>query len=177
MLSESYVAANLEDTPGKRAKIIVRTLPWSHRAQQRAVVVFATPTRTVREREIPRPSAPDGARARHAKSGMRIHSCTAALLCPRPLPHNGKRMRLYLGLTYLAWAFIAWGAIAGTFFAVLIYRLLISHRPEHEDFMPQAELQRTLAHIRNVNRIVLALGIATSAAPLLITAARALGLL
>jgi len=43
--------------------------------------------------------------------------------------------------------------------------------------MPQAELQRTLAHIRNVNRIVLALGIATSAAPLLIAISRALGLL
>jgi len=86
-------------------------------------------------------------------------------------------MRLYLGLTWLAWALIAWGGIAGTFFTALIYRLLISHRPEHEAFMTPAELQRTLAHIRNVNRVVLALGVATSAAPLLIIAARALGLL
>ena len=70
MLSESYVAANLEDTPEKRAKIIVGTVPESDLAQQRAVVVFATPTRTVREREIRRPSALDGARARHAKSGI-----------------------------------------------------------------------------------------------------------
>ena len=86
-------------------------------------------------------------------------------------------MPLYLGLTYLAWALVAWGGIAGTFFAVLIYRLLISHRPEHEAIMSPAELRRTLDHIRNVNRIVLALGVSTAAAPLLIAAARALGLL
>ena len=86
-------------------------------------------------------------------------------------------MRLYLGLTSLAWALIAWGGIAGTFFAVLVYRLLISHRPEHEAFMQPAEIRRTLAHIRNVNRIVAALAAATVAAPALIAAARALGLL
>jgi hypothetical protein len=86
-------------------------------------------------------------------------------------------MPLYLGLTYLAWALIVWGGIAGTFFAVLIYRLLISHRPEHEAFMQPAELRRTLAHIRNVNRIVAALAAATVAAPLLIVVARALRLL
>ena len=86
-------------------------------------------------------------------------------------------MKVYLGLTYLVWALIAWGAIAGAFFAVLIYRLLIAHRPEHEAFMQPAELRRTLAHIRHVTRIVTALGIATAAAPLLIAAARALGLL
>ena len=86
-------------------------------------------------------------------------------------------MKVYMGLTYLAWALIAWGGIAGTSFAVLIYRLLISHRPEHEAFMSPAELSRTLAHIRNVNRIVAALAAATVAAPLLIIVARALGLL
>jgi hypothetical protein len=43
--------------------------------------------------------------------------------------------------------------------------------------MSPAELRRTLDHIRNVNRIVLALGVSTAAAPLLIAAARALGLL
>ncbi len=86
-------------------------------------------------------------------------------------------MPLYLGLTYLAWAVIAWGGIAGTFFVVLIYRLLISHRPQHEAFMTPAEVRRTLAHIRDVNRVVISLGVATAAAPLLIAAAHALGLL
>ena len=86
-------------------------------------------------------------------------------------------MPLYLGLTRLAWALIACGGIAATFAVVLLYRLLISHRPEHEAFIPPAELNRTLRHIQNVNRAVIALGIATAAALLLIAAARALGLL
>jgi hypothetical protein len=86
-------------------------------------------------------------------------------------------MPLYLGLTCLAWALIAWGGIACTFFAVLICRRLITHRPKHEAFMSPAELRRTLDHIRNVNRVFLALGVATATAPLPIAAAPALRLL
>lgn len=86
-------------------------------------------------------------------------------------------MRHYLGLTYLAWAFIAWGGIAGTFAVVLIYRLLIAHRPEHEAFMRPAEIRRTLAHLRNVNRAVIAFGVATAVALVAIAAAWALRLL
>ena len=86
-------------------------------------------------------------------------------------------MKVYMGLTYLAWALIAWGGIAGTLFAVLIYRLLIPHRPEHEAFMSPAELSRIRTHIRNVNRILASLSAATAAAPLQIAAARPLRLL
>ena len=96
--------------------------------------------------------------------GPRESHTLRPIATPAPLPENGSDMPLYLGLTYFAWALIAWGGIVSTFLAVLIYRLLISHRPEHEAFMSPAELRRTLDHIRNVNRVVIALGVATAAA-------------
>ncbi len=86
-------------------------------------------------------------------------------------------MPAYLGLSAFAWALIACGGIAGTFAVLLIYRLLISHRPEHEAFMQPAELRRTVENLRNVNRAVIGFGIATAASLILIIAARALGLL
>jgi len=81
-------------------------------------------------------------------------------------------MHLYLGLSTFAWASIAWGGIAGTFTVALIYRLLIAHRPEHEAFMSPAELRRTLDHLRNVNRVVIALGAAAAIALVAIAVAR-----
>lgn len=80
-------------------------------------------------------------------------------------------MRDYLGLSLLAWAFLAWGGIAGTFAVASIYRLLIAHRPQHETFMRPAEVRRTLDHLRNVSRVVIAFGVATAAALVLIGAA------
>jgi hypothetical protein len=86
-------------------------------------------------------------------------------------------MRVYLGLSWLQWALVAWGGIAGTFVVVLIYRLLISHRPEHEEFMGPAEVRRTRDHIRMVDRLAIAFGAASALALVLIGAARALGVL
>jgi hypothetical protein len=86
-------------------------------------------------------------------------------------------MRVYLGLPALGWALVAWGAITGTFGVVIVYRLLISHRPEDEAFMGPAEIRTTLEHIRQVNRVAIGFGAASALALVLIGAAWALRLL
>jgi hypothetical protein len=70
-------------------------------------------------------------------------------------------MRSYLGIPYLVWGLIGWAAIAGTFGVILLYRLLIAHRPEDESFMSPAEVRAALEHVRHVNRMAVGFGALT----------------
>lgn len=86
-------------------------------------------------------------------------------------------MRSYLGIPYLVWGLIVWAALAGTFGVILLYRLLISYRPEDESFMGLAEARAALDHVRHVNRVAIAFGAATAGLAVLIAGAWAFRLL
>jgi hypothetical protein len=84
-------------------------------------------------------------------------------------------MRSYLGMSYLGWAFVVWLGIAGTFLVILIYRILISHKPEDELFMKPEETRRDLEHLRHTTRMTVLFGLASALSLLAILSAWALG--
>jgi hypothetical protein len=73
---------------------------------------------------------------------------------------------MYLGISYVGWGMFLWAALAGTFGVIMLYRMLISYRPEEETYMSAAEIRQTRAHLRQVNRA--AIGFGAAAAVLLI---------
>ena len=75
-------------------------------------------------------------------------------------------MGSYLGIPYVVWGLFLWGAVAGTLGVILLYRVLISYRPEDAAFMSPAEIRAAGEHIRQVNRA--AIGFGAAAAVLLI---------
>jgi hypothetical protein len=78
---------------------------------------------------------------------------------------------MYLGISYVGWGMFLWAALAGTFGVIMLYRMLISYRPEEETYMSAAEIRQTRAHLRQVNRA--AIGFGAAAAVLLILIAGA----
>ena len=68
----------------------------------------------------------------------------------------------YLGMSYLAWAMICWTMLAGTFFVILLYRVLISYKAEDEFFMSPAEARETFHHLKHVDRMAVWFGIASA---------------
>ncbi len=86
-------------------------------------------------------------------------------------------MRIWLGMSYLAWALLAWAMIVCTLLMIVIYRVLISHRKEDEQFMKPDEIRRDREHVRHTDRMLRAFAIATAVTLAGILAARAAGLL
>ncbi len=68
-----------------------------------------------------------------------------------------------MGISYVGWALFVWAALAGTFGVIMLYRMLISYRPEEETYMSAAEIRQTRAHLRQVNRAAIAFGAAAAA--------------